>query len=403
MGLRELSVIVACALLAAAAPARAAEVDEAEQAPDDAEESTRPEVPFPPTPPEVPAKPNLLMESQRLEISGVIFAFWSVDLTAAPPGASTRGGNRFELTRSYLNVDAQITRSINTRISPDIVRVSGTTSNIEGTLDLVLAYSFVRFLEVAPGLDVIAGLQSEPITAFDDSVWRYRVLGPSVFNFEDGLPVSDLGVGATSTLLDGRLQAHFLLANGAGGSSTEGTKFKEGSGRITYTPFASSPGAWGRQLRATALGTYGVPAVADDRRLSRAFAGGLLSFEPDLGTLAVGGGPTWNSVDLRDQGLGIVDRHGVLFTAYGFLNLPLRIRLLARFDLFDPDVEHSARTSPLNQTTGRTTRTIGGVAHLFNEQVQVVLDYQRFGLEVPERAAAGTAESVLFVHLEARF
>ncbi len=377
---------------------------------DDADESTVPAVPFPKEAPPTlpPAESKLLTRGLRLEVSGVLYAFWSADLAAANPDApSPNGANRFELSRAFIDVIPQIGDSISLRITPDLVRVSGAEGNIDGNLALRLFFAYVRFADVLPGVSVIAGLQPSPLTSFDDALWQYRVLGPSIFTTLTGLPTSDLGVGVTGHHLDGLLEYQLLLSNGEGAnrpesSSRESAKFKDGSGRLSLAPFTGSSAPWLRRLRLSALANYGIERKLDDRHLDRVRLLGLASLEHRLGTLAAGAGPTWDGVRDPDDG-GVTTRNGLLFTTFGFINLPYDLRLLGRFDLFNPDVDHSAKTSPENQTTGQRTRIIGGVAYRVNELVQLVVDYQRFGFEVAERTPPGAVGDLLFLHMEARY
>lgn len=378
---------------------------------DTTDESSTPEVPLPETPPPPPpASSNLVLDSLRLEVTGVLFAFWSIDLAAANPDSpSPNGANRFDISRAFVDVTPQISDRISARITPDLLRVRGTGGTIDGTLALRLFYAYVRWADIAPGVSVIGGLQASPITSFDDSVWKYRVLGPSIFSTFGGLPTSDLGAGVTGKHADGLVEYHLLLSNGEGRDAPESpdrdaAKFKDGSARLTFAPFASGHAEWARRLRFTALAEYGIQSKFAGDKVVRSRLAGLASLEHALGTVAVGAGPTWSGTRGEVPEPGVITKHGLLFTAYGFVNLPLNLRALGRFDFFDPDVEHSAKTSEENQTAGQRTRVIGGLAYRFTDKVQVIADYQHFGYQVPERTVPQVDPgSIFFVHTEARF
>lgn len=367
---------------------------------DDAQEFPGPVVPFPAeAPEEAPSK--LVLESMRLEVSGLLYAYWAYSMKAANPDVSTNGANRFDVSRAFINVESQITPSITARVTPDVVRVRDENGNLDGSLALRLFFAYVRFADVAPGVAVVGGLQANPLNAFDDSVWQYRVLGTSIFNVMTGAPTTDLGVGVTGKHLGGLLEYHLLLSNGEGGFQTEPNKYKTGTARFTLAPFS---GTWSKGLRLSVLGNFGIQdrltlASGEERHLQKALVEGLLSFEHERGTLAVGVGPTWDSGATG----GERTQHGLLFTTFGFLNLPLDLRLLGRFDFFDPDLDHEAKTSGQNPTTGERTRVIGGVAYRFNQQVQLIANYQRFGYEVPDRTKASDPGETLNLHMEARF
>lgn len=374
--------------------------------PDDAQESTTPPIPFPPQPPPPaePAESKLLLQSLRLEITGLLYLFWSVDLEAANPDVDPDGANRFDLSRAFVNFESQIGRSITARVTPDIVRVRDDGSSLDGSLALRLFFAWVRFADVVPGVSVVGGLQANPLNAFDDSVWQYRVLGTSIFNVMNGVPTTDLGVGVTGKHFDGELEYHLLLANGEGGFRTEPNKYKTGSARLSWAPFGPIAKGQPPGLRLSALANFGILDRTEavdlgERHLARGQLVGMLSFEKPWGTLAAGVGPTWDSAATGGRSI----QHGLLATGFGFVNLPLKLRLLGRFDLFVPDLEHSAETSDENPTTGVRNRVIAGLAYRFDEKVQLIADYQRFGWQVPERTRPSDLGSNLFLHLEARF
>src|SRR5690606_27720264 len=78
------------------------------------EEYSAPEIPLPPEPPPAspPAESNLLLkllDGLRLEITGVLFAFWSIDVEQANPDLpSPNGANRFDLSRAFVDISPQI-------------------------------------------------------------------------------------------------------------------------------------------------------------------------------------------------------------------------------------------------------------------------------------------------------
>jgi len=369
---------------------------------DSAQESTEPAIPLPPQPPpaESPAESNLLLKSMRLEFSGLMYAFWSYDLRTANPDGDTESRNRFDLSRAFLNFEPQMGKFISARITPDVFRINAPGTSADGSLGLRLFFAYVRFAEVAPGVAVVAGLQPNPLNAFDDSVWQYRVLGTSIHNVMTGAPTTDLGVGVNGKHFGGLLEYHLLLSNGEGGFGHEPNKFKTGTGRITLAPFAEGDG-WSKGLRLTAMGNYGIQGLGRDvdgneSHLSRGQVMGFLSFEHQIGTLALGVGPTWDS----GPSGGVETQDGLLVTTFGFVNLPLDLRLLARFDYYNPDLEEP---DPRLPPTGSRTRVIGGLAYRLSDMVQFIANYQRLGFEMDDRTAPGQLGSTLNLHMEAKY
>ncbi len=349
---------------------------------------------------------RLLLSSLRLKISGVVFALWGYDISRANEPDDTNGANRFDITRAYINIEPWITETISLRITPDITRVSAPGASLDGNLALRLKYGYAQFDEVVPGVMVRAALQPTPIVDFTDAVWAYRVLGPSPFEIFGGAPSSDLGAGARGRHLGGALEYQLLFSNGEGytraeQSAVDAARYKDVAGRITFSPFAAGSSAMLRKLRFTGMAQYGISRkLASGDHVDRIRAYGLVSWEGALGTIGAGGGPTWDDDAVADRDVTRL-RHGVLLTAFGFVNLPLDLRLVGRYDYFNPNTDEASRR-PTNPS-GTRTRLIAGLAYRFNDMVQLIGDYQRFGYEFPEGAKATDPANAAFAHLEAKY
>ncbi|HWV37243.1 MAG TPA: hypothetical protein VN033_02085 [Vulgatibacter sp.] len=350
------------------------------------------------------ADDRLVLGSLKLKISGVIFALWARELALANQPDHTAGANRFDVTRAYVNIEPRITETISLRITPDVTRVSAAGTSLDGNLALRLKYGYVQFDDVLLGARVRGGMQPTPIVDFTDSVWGYRVLGPSPFEIFGGSPSSDLGAGVGGKQLGGALEYALLASNGEGytkaeQSARDAARYKDVAGRVTLAPFAEASGAL-RKLRLTAMAQYGiVRATPDGNHVDRARLYGLASWEGGLGTLGAGGGPTWDH-DAREEG-GVRLRNGLLLTAFGWVNLPLNLRLVGRYDWFDPNLDEEAQA--LTHPAGRTTRLIAGLAYRFTDEVQVIADYQRFGYEHPSGTKATDPGTTAYLHLEAKY
>jgi len=348
---------------------------------------------------------RLVLGSMKLKISGVLFALWARDLALANEPDHTAGANRFDVTRAYVNIEPWITETISLRITPDITRVSAAGTNLDGNLVLRLKYGYANFDDAFFGNWVRGGLQPTPIVDFTDALWGYRVLGASPFEIFGGSPSSDLGAGVGGKQLGGVLEYAVLASNGEGytkpeQSSREGARYKDVAGRVTFAPFAESSSGALRKLRLTAMAQYGIASEAPDGdHVDRTRVYGLASWEGSLGTLGAGGGPTWDH-DAREGG-GVRLRNGLLLTAFGWVNLPANLRLVGRYDYFDPNTDEEARA--LTNPVGTKTRLIAGLAYRFTDKVQVIADYQRFGYEHPSAAKATDPGTTAFLHLEAKY
>lgn len=163
---------------------------------------------------------------------------------------------------------------------------------------------------------------------------------------------------------------------------------------MTLSPFAQA-GPLLRDLSLSLFGQYGirekVPAL--DAHLERTRAMALLAWRGPGFTLGVGGG---HSADDRLEEGREVRRESFLWTSWGWVDLPLRLRAIGRFDL-------SAPTNPADGDPGRRTRLVAGLAHLFTDAVQLILNWERNGYQTPQNAPLDAPGDTLFVRVAADF
>jgi hypothetical protein len=346
-----------------------------------------------PAPPVPPGQPY-----PKLRLSGVLWGVWSVDLSRANPDAPTpNGANRFEVTRTYLDFEADVSPRITLRITPDLALGLGSGGSLDGSRVLRLKFAYVDFRDVAPAFSVRALMQPTPYHGFSDGTWGYRVLGPDYVELFTGIGAADLGVSAFGKVPGGALEYQVLLSNGEGFARTESTdrdaaKYKDVAGRLTLTPFPGAGPVLAR-LRFTGFGHYGVKESVAGEQAIRARALGLLTWQPPGATLGVGGGWSW---DDREADTGLERQEAFLFTSWGWLDLPLRLRAIGRFDLFDPQDEGDVGP-------GASTRLIAGLAYRATDAVQIIADWQRFDFQRPEQTPEAALGSGLFLHVAANF
>ena len=175
------------------------------------------------------------------------------------------GLNAFDVTRAYLNINAQVASRVRFRFTPDIRRV--TDGSLAGSLTVRVKYAFAQLDTLGrPGSWARFGLHQTPWLDFEESINRYRVQG-TMFSEREGLiPGSgDFGASYFTPLPGGLGEAHAGIFNGEGFTQAEANKFKSVQGRFTLRPFASRGAAHG--LRITGFYNAGWYAADRPRRL----------------------------------------------------------------------------------------------------------------------------------------
>jgi hypothetical protein len=174
------------------------------------------------------------------------------------------GFNNFDVTRAYLNVNAQISDNIRFRFTPDIRRV--TDSSLAGSLVVRVKYAFAQFDNITPRAWIRFGLHQSPWLDFEESINRYRVQGTMFPEREGLIPGSaDFGVSYFTPLPNGYGEVHGGIYNGEGFTQPEANKYKSVQGRLTIRPFPNASLVKG--LRVSAFYNAGWYAADRPRRL----------------------------------------------------------------------------------------------------------------------------------------
>ena len=151
----------------------------------------------------------------------------------------SNGYNAFDVTRGYLNIHAQLSERVRVRFTPDVRPT--TDARLDRNLALRLAFASLD-VKATDNVSILFGLHEMPWLGFEESVNRYRAIGP-FFSERLGLipGVTDLGVSVRATT--GRTDFHVGVYNGEGQGRAEIDKYKSIDGRATLRPFAEGSAA----------------------------------------------------------------------------------------------------------------------------------------------------------------
>jgi hypothetical protein len=237
------------------------------------------------------------------------------------------GFNNFDVTRAYLNINAQVSRNVRFRFTPDIRRAND--GSLAGSLVARVKYAFVQIDNVTPGGWIRAGAHQTPWLDFEESIDRYRVQGTMFAEREGLIPgSSDFGVSYFTPLPAGYGEIQGGVFNGEGYAQAEPNKYKSAQLRVTVRPFPKAVLAKG--LRVSGFYNAGGYAAGRPRRLGIVMG----SFEHAhlVTTLQMVKGterPTRadsGDVDRRGWSVFAEPRQG-----------PSGLAGLFRYDVFDPD------------------------------------------------------------------
>jgi hypothetical protein len=141
--------------------------------------------------------------------------------------------NAFDVTRGYLNIQARLTDRVRVRFTPDVRPT--TDANLNENLALRMAYASLD-AKVSDNVSVMFGLHETPWLSFEESVNRYRVLGPFLAE-RIGLIPGPTDLGASIKYSGERMEIHAGVYNGEGDGRAEIDAYKSVDGRVTLHPF----------------------------------------------------------------------------------------------------------------------------------------------------------------------
>jgi hypothetical protein len=292
------------------------------------------------------------------------------------------GFNNFDVTRAYLNVNAQVARNVRFRFTPDIRRVND--GSLAGSLVVRVKYAFAQVDGITPRGWIRLGAHQTPWLDFEESINRYRVQGQMFAEREGLIPgSSDFGTSYFTPLPGGYGEVHAGVFNGEGFGQPEANKYKSVQARLTVRPFPTAGVVKG--LRVSGFYNAGWYAADRPRRLGIVMA----SFEhPRLAATIERVKATENmttatmpDVDRSGWSVFVEPRQG----AAGLAGL-------LRYDAFDPDT-----SLPDNAQN----RIIGGGAYWFvwpRARLGLVVSGERVRFD--SRARPGEGRVLVQTHVE---
>jgi len=141
--------------------------------------------------------------------------------------------NAFNVTRGYINIEATLNDRVHFRFTPDVRPT--TDASLNENLALRLEYASLD-AKVNDKATLMFGLHENPWITFEESVNRYRVIGP-MFSERIGLIPGETDLGASLKVTGERTEVHVGVYNGEGDGRAESDKLKNVDGRVTFHPF----------------------------------------------------------------------------------------------------------------------------------------------------------------------
>ncbi len=329
-------------------------------------------------------------DTPSVKVGGTLFLDYTYQ---SEPETTDADGNKvnpnsFNLGRAYVNVTGQLHHLLSFRITPDIVRETGSGSSLSGSYTLRMKYAYAQFNMddwLPRGTWARLGIQPTPYIEFEESVYRYRFQGPVFVDREGFLSSSDVGFTGRLAFPSNYGDLHLGVYNGEGYNHSEANDQKAFQVRATVRPVPGVPVLRGLRL----TGFWDADHYVRDAERERVI--GAIFFEHPW--VHVG----FNYMKATDQTrvtAAEVDSEG--WSAWVTPRTPIGIEGLFRYDDLEPD----------DRNDSEKKRTIAGIAYWFKfpkpgVTSALLADYER--VEYDDFAPARPTEKRYALHMLVAF
>lgn len=225
----------------------------------------------------------------------------------------------FDYRRIYLTADYNFAPDFlaQFRLESDPSASSLGPGNNTGKFSTMVKDAFIQWNNVAPGANIIIGLQGTPNINMAEGIFGYRPLEKTIQDLHGISGSRDLGISYNQTFSD-EFKAGILLGNNSG-NGVPSNKYKAGYLYLQYNPV--------KQLTILLDGQYNGVDVDRYNRI------GDLIVNYANSDFSLGGQYFLNGI--TQPGGATLERNGFSFN--GWVKLVDQLRLVARFDTYTPD------------------------------------------------------------------
>ena len=336
-------------------------------------------------------------DTPKINVGITIFANYTYqsdpEVTDGSPEHKSIKSNSFDVTRAYINVTGNLSHLFAFRVTPDIVKETGSGTTLSGSQTYRLKYAYGQLVLddwLPKGSWLRLGLEQTPYVDFIESIYRYRFQGAIFVDTEGFLTSSDYGLSMRFAF-----PANFgdIVVGGYNGDGYTSTNDQRGvndqkafQARLSIRPVPRSPVMKGLQL----TGFYDADHYFGDRKRQRAV--GAVTFQHPYINAGV------EYLDAKDQNSSTEDNFSTLrrngFSAWLTPRTPIGIEGLLRYD----ELRQNKDASP----KPKKKRTLIGIAYWpplqGGKSIAFLADYQEVKLEDQSSASANTKTKIFGLH-----
>lgn len=266
------------------------------------------------------------LKAQEGKISGYIFGDYFYEFSHPDAATDALDRNGFQFRRAYFTYDRDLSEKFSVRFrlemnSPDLSR----TQNFGTSSQLVpyIKHAYLRWNNLVPQSKMSFGLIGTPTFSMSEETWGYRAVEKTVMDLRRIAPSTDLGVALEGKFTkSGVLNYQIFVANGTGTSSeTDKTKRVYANmpakiqGAYFIVPYYDYEGGLDGRSKNTVALFAGLQKPH--------FHGGVEVFQKTNNNALA------NNADRTESG----------FSVFGAVKAAEKVKLLARYDVYDPNTD----------------------------------------------------------------
>jgi hypothetical protein len=370
--------------------------------------------------------------------------------------------NSFYLERAYMTILASLASTVKARLTSDIYSITDGAGKTQYQLGIKFAWINWTAIKNENGfaLDFNMGVIPNQWIMYNDKYYGYRSFGKTLTDFQwttsavksagsssgvysvnrttsSFFPAADLGANVTLTLPHNYAEIYLNIFNGSGFRNLSfDNRFKDfealafihplagmikkksdklkNSGKTRLTGITDLTLGGFIYLGKLGLGeNYGLNKVQYKRNRAGAMVNARYNFTKS-GFLKLGGEfssqfnqDPWplnpeTTLKVNSRGISV---YGEFNPPFEFLNE--KLMLVARYDLFDPDIEDNSHLSGFTNNSDKQSMFLLGIAYKPQSMLTAGVSYQQMGFELPcitsYNGKTYKSDSRLFIHTGLEF
>lgn len=270
--------------------------------------------------------------------------------------------NGFQFRRIFFTTDFALSESFDSRFRLEAEQTANSLTP-GGKLGVMVKDAFIKWKGVFQGSDFIFGLSPTPAFDVIEGAWGYRAVEKTIMDYTGAVATRDLGVDLKGRLNEAGTANYWVKIGNNSVNAPEVNKYKRFYGQLHFIPLKN----FQLQIYADYASNAGVMDSVENTTkdhgiiLSSLFMNFMERDKYSFGTEFF---LRSDRNSFRKNALSPLETvNGLGVSIWGWVTLTDLIRLIARYDIFDPNIDRGNNNSNL---------LIGGVDFHINKNVSII-------------------------------